>query len=111
MSTQEAPAIRDGGRRNRSVQVGGWCVTGVLAAFASFATFLGWLYAPFFLTVAVAGSLGAIVAGHLGRARRYREGRLQALVCIALGWLGVVISAVAVLVHLGLLVGFAAVFG
>ncbi|MEP7762625.1 hypothetical protein [Sanguibacter sp. 25GB23B1] len=100
-----------GERRNRPAQVSGWFLIGVVAALASFGTFLGWLYAPFFLTVAVVCSIGAIVAGHVGRARRYRAGRSQALACIVLAWLGLAVSALAVLVHLGVLVGFAALFG
>lgn len=111
MSVQDPSTTTRGESRNRPAQVAGWCVLLVVAAFASFATFLGWLYAPFFLTVAVACSSGAIIAGHVGRARRYGEGRFQALACIAAGWLGLVVSGLAVLVQLGLLAGFAAVFG
>lgn len=76
----------------------------------SFTTVLGWLYAPFFLSVATLSSAAAIVLGHRARSHARRAGHSagSALLAIVAGWLGLAACAGAVLLSLGVLVGLAA---
>lgn len=84
-----------------------------IAALLNFYTGIAWLNPVIFITLGVLCSLVAIVSGHVGRRRARKSGgtgRFVSLLGIVLGWLVILVSALAVTVVFGLAAGVAVLF-
>ncbi|MER5933892.1 DUF4190 domain-containing protein [Streptomyces sp. NPDC002054] len=72
---------------NRPARLSTYFALGGVALLMSFLTLYGWVFPQFTFTGAVVCGLFAVVAGHVGRLRRRRDGRGMALLGIVSGWL------------------------
>lgn len=91
---------------NGAARAAGVLATTAVAGLGCIAAF-GLLNLAFFATVAAAAGVGAIVLGHVGRARGRRTGtgRGTSLAAIVVGWLAVAAVGVLVLLWFTLMAG------